>query len=1105
MNKKLYTLCAIAAAFVLAGCQKENNEEATTYVGPTHTVTFTAEKMIDTKTAIDTEGNGVVSYKWLSDDDERMEILEFYTVEEDGTTKTKSRKGTINGMSLSNNDKSATFTATFTGTAPETLLYYQAAYAGEFSSTNNPKIPATQNPLPNTFDPAADVLVSEQFDNGRTETSFVFNMTRKVSVNKMTLKGLEEGEIISSVTFESDKAHSATYVLTSGEYSTPGNKLTLNYTTNNTVPSSGEFPVYFTTAPVEDATFTVSVVTDQHKYRKTSSKTITFATGSVRRFGVNLSGCEVPDGRAFTLVEDVDDLVIGSDVVIAANGSKNIAMSTTQKDNNRGETEATKSADGKTIAVDDQVVQIFTLTNGTTSGTYAFLCKNGSQVGKYIYAAASNKNYLRSQETLDANASWTISISSKEASIIAQGSNTRNVLQYNTGDNIFSCYASASQQNVYLYQAAGLPAANLSFTDDSYTFTLGDSDYTSFTGQALNNPNHISDIIWSSSDTSVATVDSDGEITWVPDATGTTTITATFEGDDFFGAGNASYTITVNEPIVGPEVVTIAEFLEKEVSETKWYQITGTITNLASTVYGNFDLVDASGQVYVYGLTSTQQESNDKSFSSLNLQEGDTVTIITLRSEHNNTAQAGGTIPAYYESHIGVFVTPTSLNFDAVGGTKTATATASGFDGTVTITASSDNTQFTATISGTTVSITAAANQSSAEINGTVTVTATDGTTTKSKTISILQAKPVSQAEDGDILWQEDFTGYGTTMPSSATGTHVYEGGTVTYTLTNGGTTTKLYSEGSAGGTSPELLISKTNGAFTISSIPTGGASTMTLTFKSNHGDYCAISSSTSGITVGTTTISGSMVSVSITANSGVTSFDLAITNTNSSNTRVDDFVLVVGVPPVTLSSIAVSGQTLSFTVGDTFVFDGTVTATYSDGSTEDVTSLASVSNPNMSTQGQKTVTVSYTEDGVTKTTSYTITVGTGGGSETMTFSSLYSSNTVLDGTVINGSNFTVTFNKRSGGTATQYYTNGYAVRWYGGGTLLVSGKSGKKITGVVINFTQTANSISASTGTYSLANNVGTWSGNASSVTFTQSGTTGQCRISSIEVSYTN
>lgn len=75
--------------------------------------------------------------------------------------------------------------------------------------------------------------------------------------------------------------------------------------------------------------------------------------------------------------------------------------------------------------------------------------------------------------------------------------------------------------------------------------------------------------------------------------------------------------------------------------------------------------------------------------------------------------------------------------------------------------------------------------------------------------------------------------------------------------------------------------------------------------------------------------------------------------------------------PVKTLTSIEVSGQTTEFTVGDTFEFGGIVTATYSDGSTADVTSSATFSGYNMNAEGSQTVTVAY--EG--KTTTYTITI----------------------------------------------------------------------------------------------------------------------------------
>ena len=75
-----------------------------------------------------------------------------------------------------------------------------------------------------------------------------------------------------------------------------------------------------------------------------------------------------------------------------------------------------------------------------------------------------------------------------------------------------------------------------------------------------------------------------------------------------------------------------------------------------------------------------------------------------------------------------------------------------------------------------------------------------------------------------------------------------------------------------------------------------------------------------------------------------------------------------------TLSSITLSGQTTSYKKGDSFSFSGTCTAHFANGYTKEVTPT-SVSSPDMSTGGNKTITVSYTYNGVTKTVSYTITV----------------------------------------------------------------------------------------------------------------------------------
>lgn len=75
------------------------------------------------------------------------------------------------------------------------------------------------------------------------------------------------------------------------------------------------------------------------------------------------------------------------------------------------------------------------------------------------------------------------------------------------------------------------------------------------------------------------------------------------------------------------------------------------------------------------------------------------------------------------------------------------------------------------------------------------------------------------------------------------------------------------------------------------------------------------------------------------------------------------------------LDHIVLSGQTTSLSRGSTFSFGGTVTAYYTNGTTANVTSNTTFSGYNMSTAGTYTVTASYTENGITKTATYKLTV----------------------------------------------------------------------------------------------------------------------------------
>ena len=149
----------------------------------------------------------------------------------------------------------------------------------------------------------------------------------------------------------------------------------------------------------------------------------------------------------FYLITDPAVLAAQDQIVITANGSTNYSLSKTQNSNNRGAVAGTKSSDQMTF-VPNAETAILTLGTGTVAGSFSLYDPDHEG---YLYAASSYGNYLRIQTTLDANGSWKITISGKEASLVAQGSNSRKNLRYNSSSRVFSCYSSG-QQSVYIYR-----------------------------------------------------------------------------------------------------------------------------------------------------------------------------------------------------------------------------------------------------------------------------------------------------------------------------------------------------------------------------------------------------------------------------------------------------------------------------------------------------------------------------------------------------------------------------------------------------------------------------------------------------------------------------
>jgi len=69
----------------------------------------------------------------------------------------------------------------------------------------------------------------------------------------------------------------------------------------------------------------------------------------------------------------------------------------------------------------------------------------------------------------------------------------------------------------------------------------------------------------------------------------------------------------------------------------KTYRVKGTVKSIANTTYGNWYLVDETGEVYIYG--TLDKNGNEKNFLSLGIGVGDIVTVEGPRKDYNGTIE----------------------------------------------------------------------------------------------------------------------------------------------------------------------------------------------------------------------------------------------------------------------------------------------------------------------------------------------------------------------------------------------------------------------------------------------------------------------------------
>lgn len=792
MKKTLYHIGMLSAvAIALVSCNKEI-ETNLLQEEVTHVAHVVLTKSVDTKTAV-VEGETSASYVWTQGDEQYLNIYECYytTTEKDGETVVvkNHNKGTISNIEYSADYKTASLTVSFSGnpTGPYT---YEAIYAKSVSNNYNPSLQSNQQPTADNFDPSADVMISKatsditEVDERLTE--FSFTMGRVVTVNKMTLTGLVAGEKVQKVEFTLDKHMVGSYTVETGNYTSGGKTLILDYTKGNTtdgeeVATGGNFPVYFISAPV-DAAGIVSVVvtTDKNVYTKSSSldpnpfdgKTITFAIGTMKRFTMAMSGYgeEISTGVEYTLVESADDLFDGATYIIVGS-DVNYAVGLFTGGNNHPAVAIEKSVNDQNksiITIDNTVAVEPVLLNKVGSNwTIKNNASGNSYYGQYLICATGKNNRL--QETDSESSSlkeWTISISEGVATIINANSDAQRTQVYynqNTGNSpMFACYepgqTNTNYHTIALY--VDLNTCTPTLATPNVLAEVQNNNEIYVTWDEVANADGYIVTCTGKADQNVAT--GVGEATFTALADGTYTITVTAISNDH-SAYLDSKPATVEDILVGSpkgsvdNPYTVAEvrtringgntdacYIAGKISSVKYYY---DASHATATYFISDDGTTTSAQFEAFSVKFL--ENKQWAAGNSQIAVGDDVVIyagglqIYQETTYETTANSG----SYLYSLNGVTsetvptITKTDISGISADGISNATATvtfanADGWD----VAATPDGTIVTAaSISGNTITYSVGANGGNAR-TGSITVTLTkNGRTDVSAVINVAQ------------------------------------------------------------------------------------------------------------------------------------------------------------------------------------------------------------------------------------------------------------------------------------------------------------------------------------------------------------------------------
>lgn len=666
------TLALVAvAAMGLTACQNEYDDEQIV-ANDSVVVTFVADAADDTRTSVDTSGEKP-AFAW--GDNETFAVLE----------QTDDALAEATSVTFTKEDGKAKIEAEFAANAGKgsynyVTIYPESGYVTGAASINEAtlSLPAAQTMAESSYDPAADLMVSEVVNTTAqpTEAQMV-GFTRLAAVAKMTLKNLalETGDEVESVTFTADgKVLAGTFTT---DLAAPAVE-NAEGSNSVTVATTSRDVVYFTVLPTEIAvggSFTVTVVTNRYIYVKQvtipqDKKSLTFEAGKVTRFSVKMQ--DAVSYEKWTLVTDASTLEDKDIVTIAANNYNYVVGKQGTNYPIASYTEIVKGdnyfyhpvASGASA---DHTMQRYTLVK--RDGGFDFyngVDYEGDLNKGFVWATGSN-NSPKLQAYSNNDTWFSVNITDGIATIKAEkieGS-------YKWWRYYHSSYSASSRKfdmtdsepskdnnKICLYKLEGVKGdvpvieANVTVPDESVVITEdGTAEATAISEVVFNYVGPWTISVSDNAEWLTPAYDAEKNcLTYTAEKNddkkreATITIKATLEGQD-------AITCTVNVIQKGaPQDITIKAFGELDADENATYRLTGKVVTCATnaTTSGYF-LADENGNQAQIVYLKTEANENVWGHDNIKLQLGDIVTVTAVPAG----SKKGGskTNPAIYKGH----------------------------------------------------------------------------------------------------------------------------------------------------------------------------------------------------------------------------------------------------------------------------------------------------------------------------------------------------------------------------------------------------------------------------------------------------------------------